>query len=282
MKTRFNPKALPLGNDLFGDDALPSQDESHTREVRDDGSSAPSPNQAETPPADRRTRNQRGNPQPRASEDLKPGTAKVRLNVARLPDDELVMTCTAHLRATKDNPLFADLKPDNKAYSALTDEFRNSVSEIARIKSLLDVAYRERDRKRQALELGTGMRIASVQIITKGNSAGISSAGFATQKKPSPIGILAPPQNLVVTLNDTSGWMEVTWDAVKKNRGYMLQYAEGKIGDESPAWTIVIASKPRYIFREMTPGTSYLFRVATIGGKGGQSAWSPIAARTAH
>ena len=31
----------------------------------------------------------------------------------------------------------------------------------------------------------------------------------------------------------------------------------------------------------MKVGTSYLFRVATLGGKGGQSAWSPVVVRVA-
>jgi hypothetical protein len=31
----------------------------------------------------------------------------------------------------------------------------------------------------------------------------------------------------------------------------------------------------------MKLGTSYLFRVATLGGKGGQRAWSPVVVRVA-
>lgn len=80
---------------------------------------------------------------------------------------------------------------------------------------------------------GTRMRIAGVQIISKGDSSGIAAAGLNTQKTP------------------------------------------------TPAWTTIIASKPKYILTAMTPGTSYLFRVATIGGKGGQSSWSPTVVRVA-
>ncbi|WP_395735167.1 fibronectin type III domain-containing protein [Prosthecobacter sp.] len=125
------------------------------------------------------------------------------------------------------------------------------------------------------------MRIAGVQIMSKGDSTGIAAAGLATQKTPTPVGLLSPPSSLTVTLGQNAGSMELTWGAVKKNRSYLLQYAEGKRGDPNPAWTTLIASKPKYVFTDMIPGTSYLFRVATIGGKGGQSSWSPTVVRVA-
>ena len=52
-------------------------------------------------------------------------------------------------------------------------------------------------------------------------------------------------------------------------------------GDENPDWTLEVLGKPKKIFTDMKLGTSYLFRVATLGGKGGQSAWSPVVVRVA-
>jgi hypothetical protein len=215
------------------------------------------------------------------SENPIPGTAKVRLNVARLSDLDLVSACKCHAEAAHDNPLFPDLQPSEEDYQFLIDDFSGSVTEIAALKLQLDAAYQRRDVKRGALEAGTRTRISYVQVRSNSESTAIMSGGFNTQKTPSPIGYLDPPINLFVTLNHEAGSMEVTWNAVKKTRGYLLQYAEGKRGDETPNWILKVATKPKLILTGMKLGTSYLFRAATLGGKGGQSSWSPVVVRVA-
>jgi hypothetical protein len=57
--------------------------------------------------------------------------------------------------------------------------------------------------------------------------------------------------------------------------------AEGQQEAQNPNWTLEVLGKPKKIFTGMKLGTSYLFRVATLGGKGGQSAWSPVVVRVA-
>jgi hypothetical protein len=209
------------------------------------------------------------------------GTAKVRLNVARLPDHDLIQTCKAHAVAMHDNPLFPDLQPSEEDYQTLIEDFAGSVSYLANLKLLLDAAYMERDTKRAALETGTRARISYVQLKGKGAATVIASGGFNTQRAPHRIGYLDSPLGLFVALGDVPGTMEVTWDAVKKTRGYLLQHAEGAQGDANPNWTLEVLGKPKKIFTDMKLGTSYLFRVATLGGKGGQSAWSPVVVRVA-
>jgi hypothetical protein len=215
------------------------------------------------------------------SESFIGGTAKVRLNVARLPDNELIQTCKAHALATRDNPRFPDPQPSEEDYQFLIDDFSRSVTVVNLIKSQLEEAYEVRDRKRAALEAGTRTRISYVQVKSNGDASDILSGGFSTQKSPSPIGYLDPPSGLLVTLGVNAGSMEVTWFAVKKTRGYLLQHAEGVQGDENPDWTLEVIGKPKKILTDMKLGTSYLFRVATLGGKGGQSPWSPVVVRVA-
>lgn len=118
-------------------------------------------------------------------------------------------------------------------------------------------------------------------MLSRGNPAIISRGGFSTRRSRTPTGILASPQGLVVSVGEAPGTLVVAWDSVKKNRSYALQYAIGDASTESPDWTMVFSSKPKYTLKGLTPGTSYLFRVTTIGGKDGQSPWSPIVTRMA-
>lgn len=104
---------------------------------------------------------------------------------------------------------------------------------------------------------------------------------MSTKPLPPHIGIPSSPRGLAVALGDTAGTMQVTWDAVKTNRGYLLQCAEGRPGDPNPAWTLVTAPKPKVILPGMTIGTSYVFRVTSLGGKDGHSGWSPVVVRVA-
>ncbi len=219
---------------------------------------------------------------PVVTEDVSlPGTAKVRLNVARLSDIDLLQTCKSHALAAHDNPLFPDLQPSEAEFQFLIDDFSASVIEIADLKSKLEAAYARRDDKRAALEGGTRSRISYAQLRGQGASTAIMSIGFNTQRAPKPVGYLDSPLALTVTLNQNAGSMEITWQPVKRTRGYLLQYAEGTHGQQDVAWTLEVVTKPKKILTGMKLGTSYLFRIATLGGKGGQSAWSPSVVRVA-
>lgn len=210
------------------------------------------------------------------------GKAKGKFNAARLSDDELVMACNAQLEATRDDPLFDTLQPGEEDFEAQITRFRGSVSRIALLKGELASAYLQRDIEREALETGVRSRLGGVQMLSRGNSAIITRAGFATRRSRTPTGILDAPQGLVVSVGDVPGTLVATWDSVKKNRSYALQYAIGDRATTTDAdWTTVFSSKPKSILKGLTPGTTYLFRVTTIGGKDGQSAWSPIVTRMA-
>lgn len=156
-----------------------------------------------------------------------------------------------------------------------------AVSRIALLKGELASAYLQRDTEREALETGVRSRLGGVQLLSGGNSSNISRGGFATRRPRTPTGILDAPQGLVVSVGEVPGTLVATLDSVKKNRSYALQYAVGDHATTDPDWITVFSPKPKYILKGLTPGTTYLFRVTTIGGKDGQSAWSPIVTRMA-
>ena len=210
-----------------------------------------------------------------------PGKAKGKFNAARLTDDELIMACLSQLTATRDDPLFDSLQPGEEDFEALIARFRGSVTRIALLKAELASAYLQRDIDRDTLETGVRSRLGGVQILSRGNPAIISRGGFSTRRPRTPTGVLASPQGLAVSVGEAPGTLVATWYPVKKNRSYALQYAIGDRATTDPDWTMVFSSKPKYTLTGLTPGTTYLIRVTTIGGEEGQSPWSPAVTRMA-
>ena len=112
-----------------------------------------------------------------------------------------------------------------------------------------------------------------VQSASNGNANAIVSAGFLLRAKSTPVGCLEMPLNLNLTLNGSIGIMGLTWDPVPKARSYMIQISEAATmeRDWKPLRT---STSTKQIVKDLEPGKVYAFRVAAVGGVGGQSPWS--------
>ena len=111
-----------------------------------------------------------------------------------------------------------------------------------------------------------------------GDEAKIQSAGMSLRAPKTPTTSLAAPQNLSVTVGDSDGELDASWDRVNKAKNYEVQ-----ISDDPPtssswrAGDIVSASK--VTLTGLTSGAKIWVRVRALGPKGLKSPWSDPAVK---
>lgn len=111
-----------------------------------------------------------------------------------------------------------------------------------------------------------------------GDEAKIQSAGMSLRAPKTPTTSLPAPQNLSVTVGDSDGELDGSWDRVNKAKNYEVQ-----VSDDPPtsstwrAGDIVSASK--VTLTGLTSGAKQWLRVRALGPKGIKSPWSDPAVK---
>lgn len=111
-----------------------------------------------------------------------------------------------------------------------------------------------------------------------GDEAKIQSAGMSLRAPKTPTTSLPAPQNLSVTVGDSDGELDGSWDRVNKAKNYEVQ-----VSDDPPtsstwrAGDIVSASK--VTLTGLTSGAKQWLRVRALGPKGLKSPWSDPAVK---
>ena len=132
------------------------------------------------------------------------------------------------------------------------------------------------------MNAGYGIRLPYIQIASNGNTAVILSSGLPVRATPGPTPTLQPPINLRIDLNTNPGQFIVSWDAVTGSKSFILQRSVVTGTSPDRNWETVSTSPNRKVtLNDQSIGTTYAFRVATIGGATGQSVWTLEVIRTA-
>lgn len=94
------------------------------------------------------------------------------------------------------------------------------------------------------------------------------SAGFETEKVRTPIGELPAPGNVQAKPTAYNDRLEVRWSAVKGRYMYYLYMCSGDPNVEAN-WKLLFATtKNRVFVNDLTPYTTYYFRVTAQGAAG--------------
>jgi hypothetical protein len=205
--------------------------------------------------------------------------AKVKLDLINQSDMELVQFAKKHMSMISDNPLFPDPRPANLAFHSLVCHFHEAINEVELAKLAVTHAVASRNAIRQQLTDAFNQRASYVQDASNGHPSAILSAGLPLQKQRQPKGQLPWPTNFRINLGEVAGTMLLRWDSVPGNEGYLLRWSP----DQTPRQWVNLnrCGRPKQFLEELTIGYTYIFQVATAGGSGGQSAWSPEVQRTA-
>ena len=100
-----------------------------------------------------------------------------------------------------------------------------------------------------------------VQITSKGDSVIISSTGLDVNRKPSAVGTLPKPENVIVKMGDNKGTVWISCDPISSAAFYEFDYAE-VTADGILNWIHKTSTKHKILIEGLTSGKQYVFRVA--------------------
>jgi len=191
------------------------------------------------------------------------GTEKVSTDFSKknYSDTELGVTSTNVTDCMTDNPYFvtpipslADVKATTTSYLASLAKAEKGSQDDTVIKNSWRVKL-ESQLKELALY---------VQLTSKGDAVIISSSGFYINKKPSAVGPLAKPENVIIKMGSNKGTVLVSCDAIAAASFYEYEYAEVTT-EATLNWIHKTCTKHRLLIEGLTSGKQYIFRVAGAG-----------------
>ena len=210
-----------------------------------------------------------------------PGNAKVKLELASRTDANLAAFAEAHATAMTGNANFPTPTPPAAVFSQWLTDFEMMLSQYENAKVTLKNLTEQKDALRAGLCAVFSQRALYVEMTSNGDPDVIASSGLPLRMPPSPVGTLPFPGYLRVIQSQSVGELVVKWNAVASAKSYVLQCAEVVPG-EPPVWQqSYVGGKLTSLQKNLLPGKTYAFRVASIGGATGQSDWSPVVERMA-
>ncbi len=103
-----------------------------------------------------------------------------------------------------------------------------------------------------------------VQLNGKNDEAIILSSGFDIASTPTPIGVLAKPENFTVETGKSKGCIDVSLNPVNGARSYQFEYTDTPVTPTS-VWHVVTCTAAFVTITGLVSGKEYAFRVTGIG-----------------
>ena len=197
---------------------------------------------------------------------------KIKLNLRSKTDDELSAYCTNHKTKMAGNAAFPTPDPLAAAYDPVLTAFTTKLAAMRVLEDSLAQAVSEKDAARTALEVATTKRGNYVENASAGSVALVQSAGFDVRAPGAPIGDLPAPQNVVATMGDQEGEVDLSCDRVRGAASYVWHcrlYSQ----PGGPWQQTKISKKSSTTATGLVSGTKYAFRVCAVGTEG-EGAWS--------
>lgn len=184
--------------------------------------------------------------------------AKVKLDLRKKSDAELLTFGQQHILAMTGNANFTTPTPTAAAFQTLYDDYEAALDaadlaqQTAKEKTVL------KETARLALEQGLNDRASYVQQTSGGDEAKILSASLGVKAASTAIGELPAPGNLRASGGDMEGEIDLHWDPVHGANSYPCEYATSPSGP----WTSFYGGKKSSCTVEgLDSGTLYYFRV---------------------
>jgi hypothetical protein len=204
---------------------------------------------------------------------------KVKLNFRRLTVPEKVARAQQIVAALTGNSNFPTPQPTLASVTTAINELETASNDAQaarrEAKHLTGVVTVKEDELHQLMtQLG-----AYVESVAGGDEALIMSAGLemraaATTDSSAP----AAPETLTATTGNHEGEIELSWDAVRGARSYVVERATDP---QAGPWTQAgVSPRSSLIVEGLESGKRYYFRVAAVT-LNGQSPWSNQAVKVA-
>src|SRR5258706_5239667 len=205
--------------------------------------------------------------------------AKVALKISTLTDTDALakgQTATAGCAGTA---LATPTPPEATALATATTDFDTALADQSAKTQAAQAATEVKNQKRAVMETAYTACGGKAQTVSTGDAAFILARGYAVAATPAPIGELPAPANLVATMGDLTGEVDVAADRVRGAVSYIIQYTTtpNVPGSYQQAG---VSAKSSFTVPGLVSGTPYWFRMAAIGSAG-QGPWSDPAEKMA-
>ena len=165
--------------------------------------------------------------------------------------------------------------PTVATFNAVLLAYQTALNDIAAAEIKLETLRAVREATRLPLEVNLNNRGNYVQTQSGGDSAQIFSAAFEVQADPSSTTHMEKPYNLVATMGDSEGEIDLSCHAVLKAGGYVFQRREHSDVTAPGAWgSDQFSTRSSASSVGLVSGNKYAFRTKAMGPNDLESAWS--------
>ena len=132
--------------------------------------------------------------------------------------------------------------------------------------------------KREAVRTVEGLMRALadyVNNVANGDRGVILSAGFGTNRRAEPVGILPAPKGLLAMVSSFAGTVELDWDPVAGSNQYTVYMKDSDPDDGQPWLPVHATTRSKAAITDLESGKFYWFRVTAFGTAGISPASDP-------
>lgn len=201
--------------------------------------------------------------------------SKVKLDLQRKDFTQLKTFAKGHRDAMEGNPNFITPSPTVVVYDAVFAAYDAKMSQIATAEVDLLTMRAERDTMRVEMEVNLTSRGSYVETTSGGVAAQILSAAFEIQADATPTTSMDKPYNVVATMGDNDGEIDVGCHSVPKAKSYIYEMREHSDTAAPGAWgNAKVATRSSTSFSGLGSGKKYSFRIRALGPNELESPWS--------
>jgi hypothetical protein len=201
--------------------------------------------------------------------------SKVKLDLRSKDFVQLAAFATNHRNAMVGNAFFVAPIPKPAVYDAALLAYQTKLNEITAAEVDLQTLRAERDALRIPLELNLTGRGSYVESQSGGDTAQILSAAFELQAIPSATTSIDKPYNMVATMGDSEGEIDLSCHAVPKAGGYVSERREhSDIAAPGPWGNDKFSTRSSVSYTGLVSGQKYAFRTKAMGPNNLEGPWS--------
>lgn len=206
--------------------------------------------------------------------------ARIKFNLRTLSIPEKIARAQQIVAALTGNPNFTSPHPPLAQVTAAIGELEAAANAAQAARQEAKARTAAQNAKEEALDQILTQLVAHVESVAGNDQELIMSAGLDVRTASASVSSSpAAPPSLTATAGDHDGEIELSWDAVRGARSYVVERSPDPPTDTS--WShAAVAPRSSITIHGLASGTRYWFRVAAISTNG-QTAWSNPAVKVA-
>ncbi|HEX8500280.1 MAG TPA: fibronectin type III domain-containing protein [Pyrinomonadaceae bacterium] len=206
--------------------------------------------------------------------------ARIKLNLRSLSIPEKIARSKQIVAALTGNPNFTSPHPPLAQVTAAVNELEAAADAAQAARQEAKARTATQNTKEEALDQILTQLVAHVESVAGNDQELIMSAGLDVRGAPAPAASTpAAPPSLTATAGEHEGEIDLSWDAVRGARSYVVERSPDP-PTESSYTHAAVSTRSRTTIEGLTSGTRYWFRVAAVT-TAGQSPWSNPAVKVA-